>query len=515
MFPKKPNERTALGVAVLAVTLVPVLALAQAGGPGRWPYAGADLHNTRSAEHERRISPETAPHLYVKWVFTAEGDVSATPAVDGAAVYFPDWGGWLHKVDAATGARIWSRRISEYTGVPDSRSRNTPAIYGNTLFLGTLNADFLAIDARTGDLLWKTHPESHPTAVITQSPIVFGDRVYVGISSYESNFAGDPSFPCCTFRGSVVAMDKGTGAVVWKTYSVPEGYAGGAVWGSTLVLDMKRKSLYVPTGNNYDVPDAVRECVLSAPDDAAAAACLAPDNYFDSILSLDVRTGAIKWGRKLHPYDIFIVTCLIRPADCPPPGGPDYDFGQGPILYQTRGADGREVELLGAGQKGGRYWAFDPDTGATVWSTQVAPGSVGGGMMWGSAFADGRIYTATTNLDRIPYELPHGGTSSWGSFAALDAATGQKLWQTPDPVGSHDFAPVSTANGVVFGCSIDPLGHMYALDGRTGAVLWTFVSGGSCNGGAAVANGTVYWGSGYSNFGVGTPNNKLYAFTVP
>lgn len=98
----------------------------------------------------------------------------------------------------------------------------------------------------------------------------------------------------------------------------------------------------------------------------------------------------------------------------------------------------------------------------------------------------------------------------------MDAATGQLLWQTPDPmVGAQVLAPVTTANGVVFGCSSDPLGHMYALDARTGDVLWTFVSGGTCNAGAAVANGTVYWGSGYSNWGVGTPNNKLYAFTVP
>jgi polyvinyl alcohol dehydrogenase (cytochrome) len=496
--------------------LVMLPLLACAGGPKRWPFAGADLHNTRNAAHERRISPETAPHLQVKWIYTTEGDVSATPAVDGDALYFPDWGGWLHKVDTATGARIWSRKISDYTGVPGSISRNTPALHDNRLFFGTLKGDFLSVDARSGDLLWKMHADPHPMAVITQSPIVFGNRVYVGVSSYESSVAANPLYPCCTFRGNVLALDVRTGAVVWRTYMVPEGYSGGSVWGSTLVVDTKRNSLYVPTGNNYNVPPVVRACLLNAPDDTVASACFEPNNFFDSVVSLDLDTGAIKWGRQLHPHDVWILTCLVRPEDCPEPGGSDFDLGQGTILYRVKGPDGRERELLGAGQKSGLYWALDPDTGAIVWRTRVGPGSVGGGLMWGSAMADGRIYAATSNFARLPYTLPSGETSAWGNFTAMDAATGRILWQTPDPVvGTQDVAPVTTANGVVFGCSIDPLGHMYALDGRTGAIVWTFVSGGSCNAGAAVVNGTVYWGSGYTNFGVGTPNNKLYAFTVP
>lgn len=516
MFRTTLDGRARFRLAGTLLLMLPLFACAQAGSSKRWPFAGGNLHNTRSAEHERRISPQNASQLAVKWVYTTEGDVSATPAVEGGVLFFPDWGGWLHKVDAATGARIWSRQISDYTGVPGSISRNTPALHGNRLFFGTLKGDFLAVDARSGELLWKMHADPHPAAVITQSPIAFGNRVYVGISSYESSIAENPAYPCCNFRGSVLALDAGTGAVVWRTHTVPEGYSGGGVWGSTLVVDTKRKSLYVPTGNNYSVPSSVRACLLSAADEADRTACLAKDNFFDSVLSLDLETGAIKWGRTLFPLDIFILSCLTRPGDCPPPAGPDYDLGQGTILYRAKGADGKERELLGAGQKSGMYWALDPDTGAVVWGTQVSPGGTGGGLMWGSAMADGRIFAASANYEKKPYTLPSGETSSWGNFTALDAATGRMLWQTPDPVvGGSDVAPVTTANGVVFGCSIDPQGHMYALDARTGVVLWTFASGGSCNAGAAVANGTVYWGSGYSNWGVGTGNKKLYAFTVP
>ena len=73
--------------------------------------------------------------------------------------------------------------------------------------------------------------------------------------------------------------------------------------------------------------------------------------------------------------------------------------------------------------------------------------------------------------------------------------------------------PVTTANGVVFGCALDAQGHMYALDGATGAILWTFASGGSCLSGAAISEGRLFWGSGYTLFG--TPNNKLYSFGLP
>jgi len=101
----------------------------------------------------------------------------------------------------------------------------------------------------------------------------------------------------------------------------------------------------------------------------------------------------------------------------------------------------------------------------------------------------------------------HGGNdTNYGFWSALDAATGEILWQTPNPASAPAMGPVTSANGVVYGCSLDTNGYMYAIDAATGTVLWGFASGGSCNSGAAVVNGTVYWGSG---------NNRLFAFEVP
>jgi polyvinyl alcohol dehydrogenase (cytochrome) len=126
-----------------------------------------------------------------------------------------------------------------------------------------------------------------------------------------------------------------------------------------------------------------------------------------------------------------------------------------------------------------------------------------------------RIYTANANSNAVPFTLPNGTTTTNGVWSGIDAVTGELLWQTVPTFGGSVFGggssgPVTTANGVVFGCALDATGHMYALDGATGAILWTFASGGSCLSGAAISDGRVFWGSGYSLFG--TPNNKLYSF---
>ena len=144
------------------------------------------------------------------------------------------------------------------------------------------------------------------------------------------------------------------------------------------------------------------------------------------------------------------------------------------------------------------------------WVTQAGPGGTAGGLQWGSAVDGKRVYTAEREQQQHPLGTASGATT--GSLERAGRRDGPLLWETRPPHGGGTSGPVTTANGVVFGCSLDPEGYMYALNAATGAVLWEFASGGSCLSGAAISNGTVYWGSGYSNFGFGTPNNKLYAF---
>lgn len=499
--------------------------------PTQWRMWGRDLHNTRWQPDEIAISPSTASELDVAWVFTTGGDVSATPAVDEDAVYIPDWAGNLFKLDRYTGALRWQTRISDYNGVAGSISRNTPFIHGDMLIFGDQAgrvqspASIMAVDKHTGGLLWITRVDDHPISLVTQSPVVFDDRVYVGVSSHEETLSPDiPGYVCCTFRGSMLSLDARTGEILWRVYMTPEGYSGNAVWGSTPVIDVKRGSVYIATGNNYTLPEPVAGCAIENMNDAdALQRCFSPDNHFDSVMALDLYTGAIQWVTRSIPFDAWTLGCILPELPgvppCPEPSGPDFDFAQGPSLFTITQADGRERELLGVGQKSGQYWTFDPDTGEVVWVTQVGPGGALGGLQWGSATDGVRIYTAVSNYDGKEWQLIANGeltgqVAHAGVLSAQDAETGTILWQTPTPGPSQ--AEVTVANGVVFGCSVDPMGHMYALDAASGEILWSFASGGSCGGGASVVDGSVYWGSGYAQFSpLGTTgNNKLYRFTV-
>lgn len=516
---------------------------------GQWKLGGQNIRNTRYQAEERIISRDTVKNLSPKWVFETSGDVYATPAVLNGALYVPDWSGSLYKINSRTGTKIWSRTIASYTdnsidstadsvrkyvlpnilsvdpGFLTAVSRTTPAIAGNKIVIGTQkDAYLIAINKDTGDLIWKTKLDEHPAAVITQSPTIYNNRIYVGLSSQEEGLAANPEYPCCTFRGSMSAVDLKTGKILWKTYTVPDnhnqpgGYSGAAVWGSTPAIDPKRNLVYIATGNNYDVPQAAKDCItsLSSSTPSDQSQCLDSNNYIDAILALDLDTGAVKWSNKFSGYDTWTVACLGGSAlNCPDPKGPDYDFGQAPMLITIKN-NGKPRDLVGAGQKSGIFWALDPDTGKVVWSRIVGPGGSAGGMQWGSATDGKQIYVAIANSDFKEYTLkPSCKKITGGSWSALDAATGKIIWQTADPAGATDKAPVTIANGVVYGgssASGTGKNNMYALDAKTGDILWSFNSGGSVIAGASVVDGTVYWGSGYSRFGLGKSNNKLYAF---
>lgn len=526
---------TVTGVLMGLLLLSGTVLAAKPGGD--WPFAGNDLQNTRYQNNPVQITTGNAPKLAVQWQFPTGGDVSATPALDANNAYFPDSAGNLFAVNRATGAQVWTHKISDYTGVANDYARTTPAIVGNALIFGDQAgklgqpASIMAVDINTGNLLWKTVADSFPFSIITQSAVANGQDVYVGVSSFEELFAAvnppsQPPYVCCQFRGSVLDLDAATGQIKWQTYTVPPGYSGGAVWGSTNAIDTARGSLYVTTGNNYSLPASVITCIGGDPNNAQG--CLDPADHFDSILALDLNTGAVKWAFAALPSDAWNVNCglaiplppgLINPdpSQCPNPQGPDYDFGQGPALFKTHApGSGKPIDLVGAGQKSGKYWALNADTGAVVWSTQVGPGGVSGGLQWGSSTDGSTIWAASANSENQPWTLIHNGqptgqTITGGHWSAIDAATGKIVWQTADPNGAGDPGAMSGANGVVYACSSS--GDMYALDGKKGTILWSYPSGSTCYAGAAISNGTVYWGTGYTLFGPQAAS-KLTAFST-
>jgi len=490
-----------------------------------WTSSGHDIANTRTNPFETKINPHTVGSLKLKWSLSTNGEVSATPTVDGGAVYFPDWAGYLTKADARTGAVLWSRPVSDYTGLPGDVSRTAPAISHGVLYLGDqggilgAGAHVFAVNAADGRPLWSITAESHPAAVITESPLFYGGRVYVGVSSNEFGLAATPGYQCCTFRGSLVALDARTGAKVWQTYSLPDngglpgGYSGGSVWGGTPVVDPLHHLIFFATGNNYAVPEAAKACQLAG---GTPAQCLSPDDHKDSLLAADLATGTIKWAAGPQRFDDWNAACIpgFPPNNCPQQPGPDFDFGDGPHLsFAMIGGHPREV--ISSGEKSGEYWQVDALTGQIMWSAVVGPGGLGGGVQWGSAVDGLRTYVAESDSMHLPYQLLNGDTISYGSFVALDPGTGRMLWQTADPSGGVDTAPLTEAGGVVFGGSMT--GWMYALNAANGAVLWKFQGAGPVNSGPAVVDGTVYWGNGYPNRQAFPPvitPGHLYAFTT-
>ena len=520
--------------AVLAVALIG-WAHQNSGGSGEWPVTGQDLSNSRNQPAEHRINASNVSSLQVAWSFTTGGSVSATPTVAGNAVYFPDWAGNLYALNKDTGQLIWSHKISDYDRSSTAISRVSPVVHGNELIFGDNpnpaalhgGANMIAVDRQTGALLWITNVESHPAAIITGSPVVFGNTVYVGVSSNEeSTLARSPTYACCTFRGSVVALDATGGGILWKWYDMPDNggatnqFSGGAIW-QPPAIDPQRGVLYIGTGNNYTVPANVAACQAQAEaNNNTSTVCTPPNDYIDTAVALDLETGHVRWAYNTDPgniewahkvlsYDAWTIGCTISPpTNCPTPKGPDYDLGgSGPNLLG---------QFVGFGQKSGVYWAFNPDNGSVLWSTFVGPAGTGtlGGIEWGTATDGQRIYAEVADSGKVPYTLiPSGMQITWGSWSALDVATGKILWQTADPANTaEDFGAVSVANGVVYAGSQAASGFMYALDAATGTILWSFASGESVIDGPAIVDKFIYWGSGYR---IGANNNKLYAFTLP
>ncbi|HVN60451.1 MAG TPA: PQQ-binding-like beta-propeller repeat protein [Gaiellaceae bacterium] len=560
---------TALVAAAAALSIAP--AYARSGGAS-WSMSGQGITNWRYQPDESKLNQgNVKSQLSLQWATQLGGEISATPAVVDGVAYVPDWGGYLSAVDTDTGTVIWQQSVTALAGasgpmVVDSSghavpgtgpvvSRTSPAVSGRTVVIGTqammsavpgvgAGAQLIAVDKRDGHLLWRHKLDDHPLSIDTASPTIYNGVAYVGVASVEENGIDcGASTNACYFRGSVNAVKLANGSLLWKTYTITAkqslaGYSGAAVWGSSPAIDVDRNSVYIGTGNNYGAPKAVSDCVTAAGTDPKAIfSCedtLGRGNDVDAIMSLSLTTGSIRWAHKLQGFDAWTTACIGLPTACPSPNGPDYDFGQGPMLIPADGSGHGDRDLQGnhgdrdivaAGQKSGLMWGLDADTGATVWSTAVGPGSSLGGMEWGSATDGKRIYFAVANFNvpaqSYPMVNPPKGTpatSSAGSWGAVDAATGKILWQTADPNGSIDLGPVSVANGVVYASSMGALFFpgvlptMFALDAKSGKQLWSFASGGSVNAGPAIVDGTVYWGSGYTHLGFGGGNNQLFAF---
>jgi polyvinyl alcohol dehydrogenase (cytochrome) len=268
--------------------------------------------------------------------------------------------------------------------------------------------------------------------------------------------------------------------------------------------------------------------------------CEQPGAFWKSIVAFDLRTGAPRWSYRVNRPDPR--GACGSPARTVPWCGPlsptnpldwyqneYWDLGGSGANVMRLWRHGHWQDVVGVGAKSGVYTVLDARTGDFIWDTLVGPGGDQGGVEWGTAFDGERIYVPITNQHHIPYQLTRHGaltgtTVTGGSWAALSPRTGRILWQTADPqdevlasgtVGVWDLAPVSVANGVMYGASMAQSGNqMYLLDAESGNILWQFAAGSSVNAGPAIVDGSVYWGSGYARSAEGKGNTKFYAFSL-
>ena len=503
-----------------------------------WPSHGLTELNSRNVndvDKKNPIDSSNVAKLTSAWNFTTGTTAnSGTPAIKGSGVYHCSFDGNLYAIKKKTGALLWKAKISDITGVTGDYCRSTPALDGDTLVVGTQKSGYLfALRISTGTLLWKTKPNPHPLAVWTMGGTIFEDHVYIGASSMEEAASANPSYPCCSFRGSFHKIKLQTGEVVWTFWAIdlalpvgPGQYSGNGVWGSSPAVDKKRSAVFIGTGNPYDLPASVQTCANNAQaTNTDPSPCIDSRVYFNSIVSLNMDTGAINWVTRRTNYDAWVYACTLGGPSCPATAGPDADFGMAPILVR-RGPHKKDVLL--AGQKSGVAWSIDPDTGAVNWGVQTGPSGTLGGSNWGSASDGERYYVGNVNSNQLPYlqgppaSVEHHG----GGWTALNVDTGAFVWQQADPAalssdpslraGSAGVGPGTLVNDVLFVGSTAKDGELYAIHKLTGEILWRWATGGSIYGGASVSGGCVYVGSGYVPFRpVWATNDKILAFCLP
>lgn len=493
------------------------------GEPPPFSGWGLDPANTRGIEGAG-IGRGNVGRLHLAWAlgFPDALRVRSQPGFAGGALYVGSDNGQLYALDRRTGCLRWTFEAAAEirTGIVLSPWRAGDRSARPAAYFGDIVGTVYAVDAQSGALLWKDHPDPHPNATITGTPTLHDGALYVPVSSLEEARPNDPSYVCCTFRGSVVAYDAASGRHRWQSFTIAEkpveagrnaagtpvlAPSGAAVWNSP-AIDTRRGQLYVGTSDAYSAPAGKTS---------------------DAVLAIDLKTGAIRWSYQATEGDAWNGACWKgRQTGCPEKSGADYDFGAAPMLVHAGGGD-----LVVAGQKSGIVHALDADSGKLMWKTALGRGGVRGGVEFGTAAIGNTILVPINDAEvgENPADPPKPG------LYALDAATGRLKWQAPADPDSCRGRPicgpgldqaVTATPELVFAGAQD--GWMRIFDLADGKVLWRYdttqetptvdgikAAGGGLGGGAGpiAYGGMLFVSSGYG-FAGQMPGNLLLAFTV-
>lgn len=499
-----------------------------ASEPQNWLTYWGDYQGTHYSRLSQ-IAAANAGRLQVAWARQLPGSsiLEATPLVVDGVMYTSGPPGVVVALDAASGRQIWRYQRTQKVRSPNEinpYSRGV-AILGNRLFVGTLDAALLALDARSGALLWEVQMADPLQGFsITSPPLPVKNMIVAGIAGGEFGI-----------RGFIDAYDPETGKRLWRFSTIPgpgefghETWAGeswklgcGATWlpGS---YDADLDTLYWAAGN---------PCPLYN-----GAARAGDDLFTSSVIALDPATGQRRWHYQFSPHDTH-----------------DWDSNQDMVLVD-RAFHGAARKLLMHADRNGHFYVLDrtngrflsatpfttqtwnrgfdangrpvmaPESQPTSGGTAIAP-SIGGATNFQAPSyspATGLLYLAYQDAnqryftDPQPFEpgrqYPGGrgaatGQTSTAGIKAIDPENGRTIWSFPLTQGSLTAGVLATEGGVVFASSRE--GYLYALDARTGSMLWKFQTG------AAIAASPISYAVAGKQFVAVSAGNVVFSFALP
>jgi len=498
---------------------------------------GFNLNNSAAVGKDiSNLNSHNVSKLKLKWVFELPdtSDARSQPVITEDTLIVAAASGDVFALDRLSACIKWHYRSEvpirtslTLHAAPVDQSHTQPR---TLVYFGDANNFVNALDVLTGELAWRKNVEVSENSMLTGAVTALDNYLIVPVSLIEVVLATDSNYECCKAHGAVHRLNAATGEIEWTAHMTDDatprkkskigtqlwGPSGAPVW-STPTVDSQRGVVYIGTGQNASLP--------------------ATDTS-DAIIALHLNSGKIAWQFQAIAGDTYNGACSSFPKgyNCPKRQGPDFDFGASVVI--TKNSQGRDMLL--AGQKSGDIYALDPDiNGKLIWRTRIGSGSFLGGVHWGMAVADGKLFAAA-NDPPFPNYSGHPG------LYVLNIDTGKELWkykasrgcettmaeyfqrQTMYPQCSYYFAfsaAVSLANDVVFAPALD--GKVRAFDSSNGSLLWQFntarefstTAGTSAHGGAMdnvsvqFARNMVYMQSGYALFGQ-LPGNILLAFEI-
>jgi len=533
----------AIGVSVIAQDVTFDRIMHPEKEPQNWlSYSGTVFNQRYSALTQ--ITPANVKNLELQWIWQArslEKFEATALAVDGVlyTVQGPPQQGTYQVValDGVTGRPFWT---TEYRPGADAgpccgRVSRGLAILGDTLYLGTIDAHLLAIDAKTGRVLWNVEAaKAIDKFSITHAPLVLKDKIIVGVAG------GDRGI-----RAFIAAFDAKNGKELWRFHTIPgpgepgnDSWSGdswktggAAVWNSG-AYDAEANLVYFGTGNPWpDRDGSVR---------------LGDNLYSDSVIALDPDTGKLKWHYQFTPHDMMDYDSTQVPilADLQWQGRPrkvmlwanrngvayvldrvSGEFLLGKPFVHVNWIDGfdksgrpqrvpgklptPEGELIMPTVLGATNWApasFSPRTGlfyVSVWENTGTIATSGGGRGGPQRTVAGTGGTPMGQSTLTPNTKKED--EGYGAVRAFDPHTLDKRWEFK--MNDITWAGVlTTASDLVFSGGKE--GYFFALDARSGDLLWKVALGGQINSGAMTysVNGKQYI--------TVTAGNALFAFAL-